>query len=128
MADHDDLLPGAFWYKSDVIYEQHVRAVHDSDDNGIGDFRGLVQKLDYLKDLGVTALWLPPFRRSPLKDEGCDLADYYDGHPMSGPLADFKEFLPATHLQTNRKRVSWSSSFVFGTEGTFEKPLQSKPR
>ena len=65
-----------FWYKSGVIYELHVRAFHDSDGDGVGDFRGLTEKLDYLKDLGVTAVWLLPFYPSPLKDDGYDIADY----------------------------------------------------
>ena len=91
------LNPEPFWYKSGVIYEVHVRAFSDSDDNGIGDFRGLTSKLDYLKDLGITALWLLPFYPSPLKDDGYDTADYFDVHPMYGTLADFKVFLQEAH-------------------------------
>src|SRR5688572_16969741 len=64
------------WYKDAIIYEVHVRAFSDSDGDGIGDFRGLTQKLDYLQDLGVTAIWLLPFYPSPLKDDGYDIADY----------------------------------------------------
>ncbi len=67
-----------FWYKTGVIYEVHVRAFCDSDGNGVGDFRGLTGKLDYLKDLGVTALWLLPFYPSPLRDDGYDIANYCD--------------------------------------------------
>src|SRR6185436_19109175 len=78
---------GAVWYKTGVIYELHVRAFFDSDGDGTGDFRGLTQKLDYLRDLGVTALWLLPFYPSPLKDDGYDIADYYDVHPRYGTLA-----------------------------------------
>lgn len=70
------------WYKSGVIYEAHVRAFYDRTGDGTGDFRGLTQKLDYLKDLGVTAVWLLPFYPSPLKDDGYDIADYCDVHPM----------------------------------------------
>src|SRR5512141_1132705 len=81
------------WYKTGVIYEVHVRAFCDSDGNGIGDFRGLTSKLDYLKDLGVTALWLLPFYPSPLRDDGYDIADYYGVHPNYGTLEDFKVFL-----------------------------------
>lgn len=89
---HDPL-----WYKSGAIYELHVRAFCDSDGNGTGDFRGLVPKLDYLRDLGVTALWLLPFYPSPLRDDGYDIADYYNIHPYYGTLADFKLFLREAH-------------------------------
>ena len=74
-----------------------MRAFFDSDADGAGDFRGLTQKLDYIKDLGVTALWLLPFYPSPLKDDGYDIADYYGVHPMYGTLADFKQFLREAH-------------------------------
>ncbi len=86
-----------FWYKSGVIYEVHVRAYCDSDDNGIGDFKGLTSKLPYLKDLGITALWLLPFYPSPLRDDGYDTADYFNVHEMYGTLDDFKEFLNEAH-------------------------------
>ena len=86
-----------FWYKTGVIYELHVRAFCDSDGNGVGDFKGLTSKLDYLRDLGVTALWLLPFYPSPLRDDGYDIADYYNVHPSYGTLADFKSFLREAH-------------------------------
>ncbi len=89
--------PEQFWYKSGVIYEVHVRAFCDSDDNGIGDFKGLTSKLGYLKELGVTALWLLPFYPSPLRDDGYDTADYFNVHPMYGTLDDFKEFMDEAH-------------------------------
>ena len=85
------------WYKSGIIYELHVRAFCDSDGDGTGDFRGLTSKLDYLHDLGVTAIWLLPFYPSPLKDDGYDIANYYDVHPMYGTLDDFKVFLREAH-------------------------------
>src|SRR5688500_12204702 len=81
------------WYKDAIIYELHVRAFQDSAGDGIGDFRGLAQRLDYLQDLGVTALWLLPFYPSPLKDDGYDIADYMGVHPSYGTLPDFKLFL-----------------------------------
>ena len=85
------------WYKDAIIYELHVRAFQDSDGDGIGDFRGLTEKLDYLQDLGVTALWLLPFYPSPLKDDGYDIADYATIHPSYGNLHDFKAFLREAH-------------------------------
>ncbi len=85
------------WYKDAVIYELHVRAFYDSDGDGIGDFKGLTEKLDYLRDLGVTALWLLPFFPSPLKDDGYDISDYAGIHPSYGTLSDFKVFIREAH-------------------------------
>jgi maltose alpha-D-glucosyltransferase/alpha-amylase len=85
------------WYKDAVIYELHIRAFRDSNADGIGDFRGLVEKLDYLQDLGVTALWLLPFYPSPLRDDGYDIADYTKVNPIYGNLDDFKMLLREAH-------------------------------
>ncbi len=85
------------WYKDAVLYELHVRAFFDSNEDGIGDLPGLIQKLDYLQDLGVTCLWLLPFFPSPLKDDGYDISDYLNVHPMYGTMEDFKNFLAAAH-------------------------------
>jgi maltose alpha-D-glucosyltransferase/alpha-amylase len=85
------------WYKDAVIYELHVKTFHDSDGDGIGDFRGLIGKLDYLQELGITAVWLLPFYPSPLRDDGYDIADYYDVNPNYGTLDDFRAFLNAAH-------------------------------
>ncbi|HSA94165.1 MAG TPA: maltose alpha-D-glucosyltransferase [Terriglobales bacterium] len=90
--------PGeATWYKDAVVYQLHVRAFHDSDGDGIGDLRGLTQKLDYLQDLGVTALWVLPFYPSPLRDDGYDIADYTSVHPSYGTLLDFRNLLREAH-------------------------------
>ena len=83
---HESPETDPLWYKDAIIYEFHVRAFCDSGDDGIGDFRGLTQKLDYLQDLGVTAIWLLPFYPSPLRDDGYDIADYTDVHPAYGTL------------------------------------------
>jgi maltose alpha-D-glucosyltransferase/alpha-amylase len=85
------------WYKDAIIYELRVGAFMDSDGDGIGDFRGLTERLDYLQDLGVTALWLLPFYPSPLRDDGYDIADYENIHADSGTLDDFKTFLREAH-------------------------------
>ena len=78
----ESLGPEPFWYKKVVIYEVHVRAFLDTNGDGVGDFRGLTTKLDYLSDLGVNAIWLLPFYPSPLKDDGYGrIADYYNVHP-----------------------------------------------
>ena len=85
------------WYKDAIIYELHVRAFYDSNGDGIGDFPGLTEKLDYLEDLGITAIWLLPFYPSPLKDDGYDISDYFNVHPDYGTLKDFKVFLREAH-------------------------------
>jgi len=94
-------LPGTtqdpLWYKDAVIYELHVRTFADGNDDGTGDFRGLISKLDYLAELGVTCIWLLPFFPSPLRDDGYDIADYFTVHPSYGTLDDFREFLNAAH-------------------------------
>jgi maltose alpha-D-glucosyltransferase/alpha-amylase len=92
MPDSDPL-----WYRDAIIYEVHVRAFYDSDQDGVGDFRGLTEKLDYLQDLGVTALWLLPFYPSPLKDDGYDIADYTGIHPSYGTMRQFQTFLKEAH-------------------------------
>ena len=87
------------WFKDAVIYELHVRSFCDSTGDGIGDFAGLTQRLDYLQELGVTALWLLPFYESPLRDDGYDIADYRRIHPAYGTLSDFKRFLAEAHAR-----------------------------
>ncbi|MCI4625215.1 MAG: maltose alpha-D-glucosyltransferase [Candidatus Magnetoovum sp. WYHC-5] len=87
----------SLWYKDAIIYELHVKAFFDSNEDGMGDFKGLIQKLDYLYELGITAIWLLPFYPSPLKDDGYDIADYYDVHKDYGNLKDFKYFLNEAH-------------------------------
>jgi maltose alpha-D-glucosyltransferase / alpha-amylase len=87
------------WYKDAVIYEIHVRAFADSNNDGIGDFQGLISKLDYLQDLGVTCLWLLPFFPSPLRDDGYDIADYTDVNPSYGTVDDFQQFLNEAHAR-----------------------------
>src|SRR5579872_1627113 len=90
--DRDEL-----WYKDAIIYQLHVKAFADSNNDGIGDFAGLTEKLDYLQDLGVTALWLLPFYPSPGRDDGYDISDYTAVHPEVGTLADFEAFLAEAH-------------------------------
>jgi maltose alpha-D-glucosyltransferase/alpha-amylase len=85
------------WYKDAVIYQLHVRTFCDSNGDGIGDFEGLTRRLDYLQELGTTAIWLLPFYPSPLRDDGYDIADYTSVHSSYGTLEDFKAFLNAAH-------------------------------
>ncbi|MBA2760523.1 MAG: maltose alpha-D-glucosyltransferase [Segetibacter sp.] len=85
------------WYKDAVIYELHIKAFNDGNDDGIGDFKGLLEKLDYLQELGITAIWVLPFYPSPLRDDGYDIADYYNINPSYGDIEQFKEFLDEAH-------------------------------
>ncbi len=83
-ADGAGLQPDPLWYKDAVIYQLHVKAFFDSTNDGIGDFTGLTEKLDYIRDLGATCVWLMPFYPSPLRDDGYDIADYRSVHPSYG--------------------------------------------
>ena len=97
MAKRPGSAADPLWYKDAIIYELHVRAFKDGNGDGIGDFPGLIQKLDYVRDLGATCLWLLPFFPSPLKDDGYDISDYLGVHPMYGTIEDFRSFLDAAH-------------------------------
>ncbi len=87
----------ALWYKDAVVYELHVKAFHDANGDGIGDLRGLTEKLDYVADLGVNTLWLLPFYPSPFRDDGYDVADYHNIHPAYGTRQDFRTFVREAH-------------------------------
>jgi maltose alpha-D-glucosyltransferase / alpha-amylase len=85
------------WYKDAIIYEVHIKAFRDSNRDGMGDFKGLMEKLDYLQELGVSAIWLLPFYPSPLKDDGYDIADYYSINTRYGSLDEFRQLLEEAH-------------------------------
>ena len=85
------------WYKDAIIYQLHVKAFADANNDGIGDLRGLIERLDYVQDLGVNAIWLLPFYPSPMRDDGYDIADYRDVHPDYGSLRDFRRFVHEAH-------------------------------
>jgi maltose alpha-D-glucosyltransferase / alpha-amylase len=87
----------ADWYKDAIIYQLHIKAFFDANNDGIGDFPGLMQKLDYVQELGVDTLWILPFYPSPLRDDGYDIADYRDVHPSYGTMRDFRRFVRAAH-------------------------------
>jgi len=90
------------WYKHAIIYQAHVRTFYDSNGDGIGDFQGLDQKLDYLAELGINTIWLMPFFPSPLRDDGYDISDYYSVHSSYGTLEDFRTFLKSAHARQIR--------------------------
>ncbi len=88
-----------YWFKDAIFYQLHVKAFFDGDNDGIGDFRGLTERLDYIQQLGVDTVWLLPFYPSPLRDDGYDIADYREVHPSYGTLADFRRFVREAHAR-----------------------------
>ncbi len=116
-----------FWYKDAVIYEVHVRSFYDSDRDGIGDFRGLTAKLDYLQDLGITAIWLLPFYPSPLRDDGYDISDYTDVNPHYGTLRDFKAFLREAHQRGLRVITELVINHTSDQHPWFQRARRAKP-
>jgi maltose alpha-D-glucosyltransferase / alpha-amylase len=96
-ADTTSLETDSLWYKDAIIYQLHPRAFFDSSADGIGDFHGMTRKLDYIRDLGVTAIWVLPFYPSPLRDDGYDIADYTGVHPDYGTIADVRKFVREAH-------------------------------
>jgi len=115
------------WYKDAIIYELHVRSFHDSDGDGVGDFRGLTGKLDYLQDLGINALWLLPFYPSPLKDDGYDISDYTGVHPSYGTLADFRLFLREAHRRGIRVITELVVNHTSDQHPWFQRARRSSP-
>src|SRR5947208_7199268 len=94
--------PQPDWYKDAIFYEVSVRGFFDSNADGYGDLRGLTEKLDYLRDLGVDCLWLMPIFASPLKDDGYDIADFRSIHPALGTVRDFEDLTSAAHARNIR--------------------------
>ena len=94
MAERDPL-----WFKDAVFYQLHVKSFFDSNDDGVGDFRGLTARLDYIQQLGVDTIWLLPFYPSPLRDDGYDIADYRSVHPNYGDMHDFRVFVREAHAR-----------------------------
>src|SRR5213595_47430 len=115
------------WYKDAVIYELHVRAFYDSNDDGIGDFAGLTQKLDYLQDLGITAVWLLPFYPSPLRDDGYDIADYTAVHPSYGTVNDFRAFLREAHRRGIRVISELVLNHTSDQHAWFQRARRARP-
>jgi maltose alpha-D-glucosyltransferase / alpha-amylase len=117
----------SLWYKDAIIYELHVRAFYDSEGDGSGDFRGLTQKLDYLADLGVTAIWLLPFYPSPLKDDGYDIADYTSVHPDYGTLRDVRTFIREAHRRNLRVITELVCNHTSDQHPWFQRARRSPP-
>ena len=115
------------WYKDAIIYQAHVRSFFDSNGDGIGDIRGLVKKLDYLKLLGVNALWLLPFYKSPLKDGGYDISDFTKIHEDYGSMADFKRFINEAHKRGLRVITELVLNHTSNEHAWFERARRAKP-
>jgi maltose alpha-D-glucosyltransferase / alpha-amylase len=115
------------WFKDAVIYEAPVKSFADSNEDGIGDFRGLMDKLDYLQDLGITAIWILPFFPSPLRDDGYDIADYTNINPIYGDLEDFKAFLDAAHDRGIRVIIELIVNHTSDRHPWFQRARQAPP-
>src|SRR6266480_1142259 len=126
-ANGDEATVDPLWYKDAVIYELHVKTFCDSDGDGMGDFRGLIQKLNYLQELGVTAIWLLPFYPSPLRDDGYDIADYFDVNPNFGTLDDFRAFLDAAHQRNLRVITELVINHTSDQNPWFQKSRRAAP-
>jgi maltose alpha-D-glucosyltransferase/alpha-amylase len=127
MRDKIDLQDDPLWYKDAIIYELHVKAFADSDGDGIGDFRGLTAHLDYLQDLGVTAIWLLPFCQSPLRDDGYDISSYREIHPDYGTMNDFRAFLREAHRRGLRVITELVLNHTSDQHPWFQRARRSAP-
>jgi len=116
-----------YWYKDAIIYQLHVRSFYDSDGDGIGDFRGLIKKLDYIENLGVNTIWLLPFYPSPLRDGGYDIADFTGIHPDYGTLADFKRFVKEAHKRGLRIITELVLNHTSSEHKWFQRARKAKP-
>ncbi len=123
LALEDDPL----WIKDAILYEVHVRAFHDSSGDGVGDFRGLTAKLNYLQELGITTIWLLPFAPSPLKDDGYDTSDYTGVHPAYGTLRDFQLFLKEAHRRGLRVITELVLNHTSDQHPWFQRARRAKP-
>ena len=115
------------WYRDAIVYQLHVKSFFDANDDGIGDFEGVTRKLDYVKDLGVTALWVMPFYPSPLKDDGYDIADYRGINPSYGAMRDFRRFVRAAHERGLRVITELVINHTSDQHPWFQKARAAKP-
>jgi len=128
MRHEDSILEdNPFWYRDAIIYQVHIKAFADSDADGIGDFRGLIDRLDYLQQLGVTALWLLPFYPSPQRDDGYDIADYYSVNPIYNTLREFKQLLRAAHGRGIRIITELVLNHTSDQHPWFQRARRAKP-
>jgi len=115
------------WFKDAVIYQVHVKAFYDANDDGIGDFAGLTQKLDYIKNLGATCIWLLPFFPSPMRDDGYDIADYRAINPAYGTMHDFRAFVKAAHDRGIRVLIELVINHTSDQHAWFQRARRARP-
>ncbi len=127
MSNAAPVLPSDAWWKDAVIYQVHVKSFRDADGDGVGDFRGLTETLDYIASLGVTAVWLSPFYPSPLRDDGWDIMDFTAVHPRYGTMADFKRFLREAHARDLRVITELTLNHTSQDHPWFVKARSAKP-
>ncbi|MFN3548393.1 MAG: maltose alpha-D-glucosyltransferase [Mesorhizobium sp.] len=133
MNDGNNSMDGAIdrsqtdWYRDAIIYQVHVKAFQDSDGDGMGDFAGLMRRLDYIQDLGVTAIWLLPFYPSPLRDDGYDIADYRSINPSYGTMKDFRAFVAEAHRRGLRVITELVINHTSDQHPWFQKARLAKP-
>jgi len=123
-----DKIENPLWYKDAVIYQFHVKTFFDANGDGIGDFKGVREKLDYFQELGVTALWLLPFYPSPLKDDGYDISDFRSIHPSYGTLRDFKTFLREAHKRELKIITELVINHTSDQHPWFQRSRRAKPK
>src|SRR5919112_4001745 len=115
------------WYKDAIIYQLHVKSFADSNNDGVGDFPGLISKLDYIADLGVNTIWLLPFYPSPRLDDGYDIADYRGVHPDYGTMADVRRFIHAAHERGMRVIFELVVNHTSDQHPWFQRARRAKP-
>ena len=114
------------WWKEEVIYQIYPRSFNDSNGDGIGDIQGIIEKLDYLKKLGIDILWISPLYKSPNDDNGYDISDYYDIHPEFGTMDDFDQLLEAVHDRGMRLIMDLVVNHTSDEHKWFEESMSSK--
>ena len=127
MTDQSDSSDERYWYKDAIIYELHIKAFYDSNGDGVGDLQGLLEKLDYLEELGVTAIWLLPFYPSPLRDDGYDIADYYSINKSFGNIRVFKQFVKEAHRRGLKVITELVINHTSDQHPWFQRARKSKP-
>jgi maltose alpha-D-glucosyltransferase/alpha-amylase len=115
------------WYKDALIYQTHIKAFHDANGDGVGDFEGLIQKLDYIQELGVSAIWLLPFYPSPLKDDGYDIADYRTINPAYGTMRDVKRLIHEAHRRGLKVITELVINHTSDQHPWFQRARRAKP-
>jgi maltose alpha-D-glucosyltransferase/alpha-amylase len=122
----NDFLNDITWYKDAIIYQAHVKSFFDANNDGVGDFVGLMEKLDYIVDLGVNAIWLLPFYPSPMRDDGYDIAEYRSVHSAYGSLGDVRRFITEAHKRGLRIITELVINHTSDQHAWFQKSRRAK--